>query len=85
MNPIVPVVLFNQFKFFFNLYFLLVALTQFIPVRYATDRQTSTLSIIRNQGSGDFSALSGTCGFIEVPRGSDVNGAFNRFRFFPLP
>ena len=28
----VPVVLFNQFKFFFNLYFLLVALTQFIPV-----------------------------------------------------
>jgi len=60
-------------------------LTQFIPVRYATDRQTSTLSIIRNQGSGDFSALSGTCGFIEVPRGSDVNGAFNRFRFFPLP
>ena len=28
----VPVVLFNQFRFFFNLYFLLVALTQFIPV-----------------------------------------------------
>jgi molybdopterin molybdotransferase len=64
---------------------LLEKLTQFIPVRYSTDRQTSTLAIITNQGSGDFSALSGACGFIEVPRGSDVNGAFNRFRFFPLP
>jgi phospholipid-translocating ATPase len=28
----VPVVLFNQFRFFFNLYFLLVAMSQFIPV-----------------------------------------------------
>jgi len=64
---------------------LLEKLTQFIPVRYSTDGQTSTLAIIPNQGSGDFSALSGACGFIEVPRGSDVNGAFNRFRFFPLP
>lgn len=26
-----PVVLYEQFKFFFNLYFLLVALSQFIP------------------------------------------------------
>ena len=64
---------------------LLEKLTQFIPVRFVTDGQQSKLAIIRNQGSGDFSALSGACGFIEVPRGSDVNGAFNRFRFFPLP
>ena len=28
----VPVVLFNQFRFFFNFYFLLVAMTQFVPV-----------------------------------------------------
>ena len=28
----VPVVLFNQFKFFFNLFFLLIALSQFIKV-----------------------------------------------------
>ena len=27
----VPLVLYEQFKFFFNLYFLIVALTQFIP------------------------------------------------------
>lgn len=27
----VPLVLYEQFKFFFNLYFLLVALSQFIP------------------------------------------------------
>lgn len=32
-NPItlVPVVLFNQFKFFFNMFFLLIALSQFVP------------------------------------------------------
>ena len=28
----VPVVLFNQFKFFFNLFFLIIALSQFIKV-----------------------------------------------------
>jgi phospholipid-translocating ATPase len=27
----VPIVLYEQFKFFFNMYFLIVALTQFIP------------------------------------------------------
>ena len=27
----VPVVLFNQFKFFYNLFFLLIALSQFVP------------------------------------------------------
>ena len=64
---------------------LLEKLTQFIPVRFVTDGQQSKLAIIRNQGSGDFSALSGACGFIEVPSGADVNDAFNRFRFFPLP
>ena len=26
-----PIVLYEQFKFFFNLYFLLVALSQFVP------------------------------------------------------
>lgn len=32
-NPItfLPVILYEQFKFFFNMYFLLVALSQFIP------------------------------------------------------
>jgi len=28
----VPVVLFNQFKFFFNFFYLIIALSQFIPV-----------------------------------------------------
>lgn len=27
----VPVVLYNQFKFFFNLFYLLIALSQFVP------------------------------------------------------
>lgn len=27
----VPVVLFNQFKFFFNFFYLMIALSQFIP------------------------------------------------------
>ncbi len=27
----VPIVMFNQFKYFFNLFFLLMALTQFYP------------------------------------------------------
>ena len=27
----IPVVLFNQFKFFYNLFFLIIALSQFIP------------------------------------------------------
>jgi phospholipid-translocating ATPase len=27
-----PLVLYNQFRFFFNLFFLLVALSQFVPV-----------------------------------------------------
>ena len=33
-NPvtIVPKVLFNQFKLFYNLFFLMIALSQFIPV-----------------------------------------------------
>ena len=32
-NPItfIPVVLYNQFKFFFNFYYLLIAMSQFIP------------------------------------------------------
>ena len=31
MISFIPVVLFNQFKFFFNLFFLLICLSQFIP------------------------------------------------------
>jgi phospholipid-translocating ATPase len=32
-NPVtlIPIVLYNQFKFFFNLFFLIIALSQFIP------------------------------------------------------
>ena len=64
---------------------LLEKLTQFIPVGYSFDGQSTSIEILRNQGSGDFSALSGACGFIEVPTGADVIGAFRSFRFFPLP
>lgn len=31
MASFFPIVLYEQFKFFFNLYFLLVALSQFVP------------------------------------------------------
>ena len=64
---------------------LLEKLTQFIPVCYRIDEQSVSIALMRNQGSGDFSALSGACGFIEVPASADVIGAFNSFRFFPLP
>lgn len=32
-NPLtlIPIVLYNQFKFFFNMFFLLIALSQFVP------------------------------------------------------
>jgi phospholipid-translocating ATPase len=32
-NPmtLIPIVLYNQFKFFFNLFFLIIALSQFVP------------------------------------------------------
>ena len=64
---------------------LLEKLTQFIPVRYSYDEQSTSIEIIPNQGSGDFSALSGACGFIEIPTGADVIGAFSNYRFFPMP
>jgi phospholipid-translocating ATPase len=35
-----PIVFYEQFKFFFNLYFLLVALSQFVPAL-----KTGTLSL----------------------------------------
>ena len=64
---------------------LLEKLTQFIPVGYLFDGRSTSIEILRNQGSGDFSALSGACGFIEVPSGAEVIGAHSSFRFFPLP
>lgn len=32
MCTLIPIVLFNQFKYFYNFFFLVIALTQFIPV-----------------------------------------------------
>jgi phospholipid-translocating ATPase len=29
---LIPIVLYNQFKYFFNMFFLLIAITQFFPV-----------------------------------------------------
>lgn len=31
MFTFIPTVLYNEFKFFFNLFFLLIAMSQFIP------------------------------------------------------
>lgn len=41
-----PLVFYEQFKFFFNLYFLLVALSQFVPALKIGEVQTSALTTV---------------------------------------
>ncbi len=41
----VPLVLFNQFKFFFNLFFLIIAVTQFIEI-LRVGKQSSLLGFL---------------------------------------
>ena len=56
-------------------------LSLFVPVRIKQENGLSTAEKLSNQGSGDFSALSGADGFIEIePR--EVTD--ERYRFFPM-
>lgn len=56
-------------------------LTLFIPVRVTHTTSIMQTQVIRNQGSGDFSRLSGMTGFIEV---EPCAHSAAQFRYFPL-
>ncbi len=56
-------------------------LTLFIPVRATQATSMMQTQVLRNQGSGDFSSLSGMTGFIEVEPGAHSTV---EFRYFPL-
>ena len=55
-------------------------LTLFLPVRVSANLSLQA-QLIHNQGSGDFSGLSGMTGFIEVEPGAHSPA---QFRYFPL-
>ena len=56
-------------------------LTLFLPVQARHAHLSLQAQLLRNQGSGDFSALSGMSGFIEVEPGAHSPTGF---RYFPL-
>ncbi|MFM9004798.1 MAG: molybdopterin molybdotransferase MoeA [Flavobacteriales bacterium] len=56
-------------------------LSLFVPVRIMHENGMHTAETLSNHGSGDFSALSGADGFIEIePR----DATEKRYRFFPM-
>jgi molybdopterin molybdotransferase len=56
-------------------------LSLFLPVQIEHTQQGTNSRVLRHQGSGDFSALSGIDGFVEVFPGKSTATSF---RFFPL-
>jgi molybdopterin molybdotransferase len=56
-------------------------LNMFIPVQIEHSKEGITAHLLRHQGSGDFSALSGMTGFVEVKAGQSET---SRLRYFPL-
>lgn len=56
-------------------------LTLFLPVRSIPAASILQAQVLRNQGSGDFSGLSGMTGFIEV---TPTDHSPAEFRYFPL-
>ena len=56
-------------------------LTLFLPVRVRHANAIMQAQVIRNQGSGDFSGLSGMTGFIEVESGAHSTA---ELRYFPF-
>jgi molybdopterin biosynthesis enzyme len=56
-------------------------LTLFLPVQARHAHLSLQAQLLRNQGSGDFSGLSGMSGFIEVEPGAHSPTGF---RYFPL-
>ena len=64
----VPLVLYEQFKFFFNLYFLVVALTQFIPIlQVGQSFSSSVFSPIKINFIFNFIFLKDSCSLMWPP------------------
>jgi molybdopterin molybdotransferase len=53
----------------------------FLPVKLKHTQHRPVHQVQRHQGSGDFSALSGIDGFVEVPAGKS---SATNYRFFPI-
>jgi len=53
----------------------------FLPVKLSHTQHGPVLQVQRHQGSGDFSALTGIDGFVEVPAGKS---SATPFRYFPI-
>jgi len=54
-------------------------LNMFIPVKIGHTKEGIVATIIRHQGSGDFSALNGMMGFIEVMAGENETSSYRYF------
>lgn len=59
-------------------------LSLFEPVTLATKDSDMCAILAEHHGSGDFSALAGTDGFIEIPANKDQKETGSRFRFYPF-
>jgi len=59
------------------------ALTYFLPVTLAADRGTFSAQPRPTQGSGDFTSLLGTDGFVELPPGPRIVSRSTPVNFYP--
>jgi molybdopterin biosynthesis enzyme len=59
-------------------------MTLFLPVKLESAENESIGTLLKNQGSGDFSALSGMHGFVEIPPGLTQLPAGNHLSYFPI-
>jgi molybdopterin molybdotransferase len=59
-------------------------LSLFEPVTLTMKDSGMCAIIAEHHGSGDFSALAGTDGFIEIPANKDQKETGSRFRFYPF-
>lgn len=59
-------------------------MTLFLPLQLETSKEEMVAHVLKNQGSGDFSALSGMTGFAEVGPGSTAIPAGTLLRLFPI-
>jgi molybdopterin molybdotransferase len=59
-------------------------MTLFLPVKLESTKNECVGTPLKNQGSGDFSALSGMHGFVEIPPGLTQLPAGSHLRYFPI-
>jgi molybdopterin biosynthesis enzyme len=59
-------------------------LSLFEPVTLTMKDSGMCAILAEHHGSGDFSALAGTDGFIEIPANNDQKETGSRFRFYPF-